>query len=247
MILPVYAVTGNPILSYNVVFLVDVRAVGDRHVPVRARPDRIERRGVSRRPGLRLCAVPLRHAAARAGVVVDVDAVRAARLSPFSREPPRRAARRRGRRHGSRRTCRAATTCCSSVRRSRSTSRSRSRGGGCGRTRRVVGGRGAGCRRRRRSRPRRSSSRTGSCASLGFSPRSLAETIRYSADVLGYGTADVGMWLWGGMVRAWPKPEGSLFPGFAIRAAGGVRPRPSMAAGPRPSRRAPTTSDRSRC
>ncbi|MEP7304612.1 MAG: hypothetical protein ABJA98_03755 [Acidobacteriota bacterium] len=51
---------------------------------------------------------------------------------------------------------------------------------------------------------------------LGFSPRSLAETTRYSADVLGYGTADLGMWLWGNIVRAWPKPEGSLFPGFTI-------------------------------
>ena len=68
---------------------------------------------------------------------------------------------------------------------------------------------------------------------LGFSPRSLAETIRYSADVLGYATTDVSMWLWGGMVRAWPKPEGSLFPGFAISDAGGVRPRVSMAAGAR--------------
>jgi hypothetical protein len=51
---------------------------------------------------------------------------------------------------------------------------------------------------------------------LGFSPRSLAETIRFSADVLAYGTTDVGMWLWGQVLRAWPKPEGSLFPGFAI-------------------------------
>jgi hypothetical protein len=51
---------------------------------------------------------------------------------------------------------------------------------------------------------------------LGFGPRPLSEIIRYSADVLGYGTADVSLWLWGGLVRAWPKPEGSLFPGFAI-------------------------------
>jgi hypothetical protein len=51
---------------------------------------------------------------------------------------------------------------------------------------------------------------------LGFSPRSLTETIRYSADVLAYGTIDVGMWLWGNVVRAWPRPEGSLFPGFTI-------------------------------
>lgn len=51
---------------------------------------------------------------------------------------------------------------------------------------------------------------------IGFSPRSLVETTRYSADVLAYLTADGGMHLWGGVIRAWPKPEGSLFPGFAI-------------------------------
>jgi hypothetical protein len=51
---------------------------------------------------------------------------------------------------------------------------------------------------------------------LGFSPRSLAETIRYSADVLAYGTADINMWLWGSLVRAYPRPEGSLFPGFVV-------------------------------
>jgi hypothetical protein len=51
---------------------------------------------------------------------------------------------------------------------------------------------------------------------LGFTPRSLAETTRFSADVYGYATADIGLRLWGNLVRAWPKPEGSLFPGFTI-------------------------------
>ena len=51
---------------------------------------------------------------------------------------------------------------------------------------------------------------------LGFSPRSLAETGRFSSDVYGYLTTDVRMALWGRLVRAWPKPEGSLFPGFTI-------------------------------
>src|SRR5262245_21623841 len=51
---------------------------------------------------------------------------------------------------------------------------------------------------------------------LGFTPHSLAETTRFSADVYGYGTADIGLRLWGGLVRAWPKPEGSLFPGLTI-------------------------------
>jgi hypothetical protein len=51
---------------------------------------------------------------------------------------------------------------------------------------------------------------------LGFSPRSIAETIRYSADVLAYATADINMWLWGHRIRAYPRPEGSLFPGFVV-------------------------------
>ncbi len=51
---------------------------------------------------------------------------------------------------------------------------------------------------------------------LGFSARSLAETSRFAADVYGYLTTDVRMGLWGGVIRAWPRPEGSLFPGFTI-------------------------------
>jgi len=51
---------------------------------------------------------------------------------------------------------------------------------------------------------------------LGFQPRSLGETTSFAADVYGYLTTDVRMWLWGHVVRAWPRPEGSLFPGFSI-------------------------------
>jgi hypothetical protein len=51
---------------------------------------------------------------------------------------------------------------------------------------------------------------------LGFSPRSLGETSSFSADTYAYLTADVGMWLWGSAIRGWPKPEGSLFPGFTV-------------------------------
>jgi hypothetical protein len=51
---------------------------------------------------------------------------------------------------------------------------------------------------------------------LGFSPRSLDETSRFAADVYGYLTADAGMRLWGHIVRAWPRPEGLLFPGFSV-------------------------------
>jgi hypothetical protein len=51
---------------------------------------------------------------------------------------------------------------------------------------------------------------------LGFGPRSLGETSSFAADVYGYLTTDVRMWLWGHIMRAWPRPEGSLFPGFSI-------------------------------
>jgi hypothetical protein len=51
---------------------------------------------------------------------------------------------------------------------------------------------------------------------LGFLPRSLAETKKFSADVYGYLTIDPNLRLWGSLVRAWPKAEGALFPGFAV-------------------------------
>ena len=51
---------------------------------------------------------------------------------------------------------------------------------------------------------------------LGFSPRSLAETQRFSADVYAYFTADPNLWLWGPIAQAWPKSEGLLFPGVTI-------------------------------
>jgi hypothetical protein len=50
----------------------------------------------------------------------------------------------------------------------------------------------------------------------GFDPRSLTETKRFSADVYAYFTADPGLWLWGPRATAWPRPEGSLFPGLTI-------------------------------
>jgi hypothetical protein len=53
---------------------------------------------------------------------------------------------------------------------------------------------------------------------LGFSARSLAETDRYSADAYAYLTADPNLRLAGRFMRAWPKAEGALFPGFTITA-----------------------------
>jgi hypothetical protein len=51
---------------------------------------------------------------------------------------------------------------------------------------------------------------------LGFDPRSLTETKRFSADVYAYFTADPGLWFWGPHASAWPRAEGSLFPGLTI-------------------------------
>jgi hypothetical protein len=51
---------------------------------------------------------------------------------------------------------------------------------------------------------------------LGFNPRSLAETRRFSADVYAYVTADPNLRIWGLLARAWPKAEGLLFPGLTI-------------------------------
>jgi hypothetical protein len=51
---------------------------------------------------------------------------------------------------------------------------------------------------------------------LGFSPRSLTETRRFSADVYAYFTADPSLRFWGPRADAWPKAEGWLFPGLTI-------------------------------
>jgi hypothetical protein len=51
---------------------------------------------------------------------------------------------------------------------------------------------------------------------LGFSPRSLEETRRFSADVYAYLTADPNLRLWGPIAQAWPHAEGVLFPGLTI-------------------------------
>jgi hypothetical protein len=51
---------------------------------------------------------------------------------------------------------------------------------------------------------------------LGFNPRSLAETRKFSADVYAYFTADPNLRVWGSIANAWPKAEGLLFPGLTI-------------------------------
>src|SRR5262245_19337786 len=57
---------------------------------------------------------------------------------------------------------------------------------------------------------------------LGFNPRSLDETRKFSADVYAYFTADPNLRLWGGIVNAWPKAEGFLFPGITIVALASI-------------------------
>ncbi len=63
---------------------------------------------------------------------------------------------------------------------------------------------------------------------LGFPPRPLREVVRFSADTFAWFTADPNVRLWGGVARAWPAAEGALFPGLtiaalAVAAALGVR------------------------
>ena len=62
------------------VISLDIRAVGSRHVPVRARDHRQPRSRVRRRYRVRVRAVPRRIDAARAGAVIGVDAVRVVRI-----------------------------------------------------------------------------------------------------------------------------------------------------------------------
>ncbi len=46
----------------------------------------------------------------------------------------------------------------------------------------------------------------------GFGPRSMDEVARFSADVYSYLTAHVAQSFWGALAHAFPKPEGELFP-----------------------------------
>ena len=51
-----------------------------------------------------------------------------------------------------------------------------------------------------------------------FSPRAAREVDRFAADVYSYLTAAPNLRVWGGRLRAWPKPESALFPGLTIAA-----------------------------
>jgi hypothetical protein len=54
----------------------------------------------------------------------------------------------------------------------------------------------------------------GALRGQGFAERSLNEVFRFSADVYSYGTASGEQLLWGTLMQAFPKSEGELFPGF---------------------------------
>jgi hypothetical protein len=57
---------------------------------------------------------------------------------------------------------------------------------------------------------------------LGFSPRGAREVDRFAADVYSYLTASPNLRLWGTIARAWPKPESALFPGITVVALAAV-------------------------
>ena len=57
---------------------------------------------------------------------------------------------------------------------------------------------------------------------LGFGPRTLNEVKSFSADVFSYWTSPGESHLWGGLIRAYPKAEGDLFPSFGALILGGV-------------------------
>ena len=50
----------------------------------------------------------------------------------------------------------------------------------------------------------------------GFERRPIAEVNKFAADVYAYATADPNLRVWGGTMRAYEKPEGALFPGLTI-------------------------------
>ncbi len=79
-VLPVWALTGNPILCYNLLYLSTFVLSGLGAYLVRARAHRQSARRVCRRRALRVRPLPVSTKLASAGAVVAVDAVRAVRI-----------------------------------------------------------------------------------------------------------------------------------------------------------------------
>jgi hypothetical protein len=67
---------------------------------------------------------------------------------------------------------------------------------------------------------------------LGFDARPLGEVERFSADVYAYATADPQLHIWGPIARGFPKPEGSLFPGLTILVLAAIAAAPPAALAP---------------
>ncbi|HTL02686.1 MAG TPA: hypothetical protein VL243_10675, partial [Vicinamibacterales bacterium] len=73
---------------------------------------------------------------------------------------------------------------------------------------------------------------------LGFPPRSYSEVSSYAADVYSYWTSPAESRLWGRLIRAFPKAEGDLFPSLtalalaAIGTVAGVRAAWARSSGP---------------
>jgi hypothetical protein len=57
---------------------------------------------------------------------------------------------------------------------------------------------------------------------LGFGPRTLNEVKAFSADVFSYWTSPGESWLWGSLIRAYPKAEGDLFLSLGALMLGGL-------------------------
>jgi hypothetical protein len=66
---------------------------------------------------------------------------------------------------------------------------------------------------------------------LGFGPRAVNEVKGFSADVFSYWTSPAQSWLWGSVIRAYPKAEGDLVPTIAalVLGAAGVAGSVSLA------------------
>ena len=215
MILPVWALTKNPILCYNLVFLSTflLSALGMF----------LFARNLTSSPGAAFVAgIAFGFAPYRFGTMSHVQVLSAmwmpftsARRASFLRDSSSRNRSPERREHGWLRVFRADTTCCFSVRSSRSTLAGKSCGDACGRTRASGSGLSSPALWRRWQPCRFCCRMFGSVNS--DSPRVHSLKRRVSPlTFTGYATADIGLRLWGNLVRAWPKPEGSLFPGFTI-------------------------------
>jgi hypothetical protein len=77
---------------------------------------------------------------------------------------------------------------------------------------------------------------------LGFGPRALNEVRSFSADVFSYWTSPLESHLWGRIIRAYPKAEGDLFPSLACLLLAGVGTWGSVATAWRDARAKPATN-----